>query len=575
MTSDRQPPMRIAARRGPAAGDAARWTHHRDIYRKTRSALLEREPAADDAVELAKSAFERACACAALEEIDELCEALAEHAAAGTAALVRARFRQGVVILRWADGRTRELPPGEAPLVPAIWLNAACAACIVRDVDAQRTLCSQGSSHREPLCEAFAALVRNDPAAAQLARSAQSALAADPPQHLIVDPKRSLQLPLARLIERLAGGDTGNWSADVKVALEAFDRFYAPEDLAHFAPGFLPLGILALCAIAHDRGVRLDFESEYLPPRLIEGGCSQRAFSVEYEVRAAHARSAAEIRWWLDLAGVPRQERSHRLVDRDDQMVARYEFGGSAAPKASAEFAMDPSGPALLDADELRLVSDAHARSVDADGPSDATQRAYLEDAIAALDELRSRLTQDDERERLDAVREQYANLLAGPSEAESQIDPRAGSLVWSQLIGASLAELLARLPEAPDGVAVLRPRDEDYENVFAPAAVAGARAAYTSLWNAGVSVQAPAQASCDEHIYVAPAGMLASDNELSRPFPGGYRTIADRLDPHRVWVCWRYVVPGDKSGINYDGLVWCDDHWAWFPKPYRVLKQG
>jgi hypothetical protein len=21
-----------------------------------------------------------------------------------------------------------------------------------------------------------------------------------------------------------------------------------------------------------------------------------------------------------------------------------------------------------------------------------------------------------------------------------------------------------------------------------------------------------------------------------------------------------------------YDGLVWCDDHWAFFPKPYRVL---
>ena len=25
-------------------------------------------------------------------------------------------------------------------------------------------------------------------------------------------------------------------------------------------------------------------------------------------------------------------------------------------------------------------------------------------------------------------------------------------------------------------------------------------------------------------------------------------------------------------SGLAFDGLVWCDDHWAWFPKPYRFL---
>ena len=552
-----------------------RWILHRDIYRKSRATLLERAPAASDAVELAKFAFERACACAALEDTEELCDALAELAAAGTAALVRERFAHGVVMLRWADGRTRELPSGNVPLVPLIWLNAACAACIVRDSDAQRTLCSEDNSGREPLFEAFAALVRKDPAASQWARSAQTALAGDPSQHFIVDPKRSLQLPLARLIERLAEGDTANWATDVKAALDTFDRFYEPEELAHVAPRFLPLGILALSAIAHDRGVPLDFESEYLPPRLVQGGGLQRAFSVEYELRDAHARSAAEIRWWLDLQGVPRRERSHRLFDRNDQMVARYEFGGAAAPKASAEFTMDPSGPALLDADDLRLVSDAHARSVDADGPADAAQRAHLEDAIAALDELRSRLAQGDERDRLDAVRDQYAKLLAGPDSVPQQIDPRAGSLAWAQLIGASLAELLELLPKVPDEVAGLRPRDDDYEKVFLPEAVASARAAYTSIWNSGVSVQAPQEASCHEHVYVAPAGMLASDNELSRPFPGGYRAIAGLLDPHRVWVCWRYVVPGEKSGINYDGLVWCDDHWAWFPKPYRMLKQS
>jgi hypothetical protein len=58
----------------------------------------------------------------------------------------------------------------------------------------------------------------------------------------------------------------------------------------------------------------------------------------------------------------------------------------------------------------------------------------------------------------------------------------------------------------------------------------------------------------------------------MSRPFPGGYRSVAGLLTPTRVWVAWRYRSPGSSTGLSYDGLVWCDDHWAFFPKPYRVL---
>ena len=42
-------------------------------------------------------------------------------------------------------------------------------------------------------------------------------------------------------------------------------------------------------------------------------------------------------------------------------------------------------------------------------------------------------------------------------------------------------------------------------------------------------------------------------------------------LLPGRIWAAWRYVTPGRTAGLSYDGLTWCDDHWAWFPKPYRL----
>lgn len=47
---------------------------------------------------------------------------------------------------------------------------------------------------------------------------------------------------------------------------------------------------------------------------------------------------------------------------------------------------------------------------------------------------------------------------------------------------------------------------------------------------------------------------------------------MANLLVPARVWATWQYHSTGNSAGISYDGLVWCDDHWAFFPKPYRVL---
>ena len=87
---------------------------------------------------------------------------------------------------------------------------------------------------------------------------------------------------------------------------------------------------------------------------------------------------------------------------------------------------------------------------------------------------------------------------------------------------------------------------------------------------NEQVEEQAPARAELDIHL--APAGLLAQVHPLSRPFPGGYRGIAALLDPHRVWAAWTVRAPGQRQGMAYDGLVWLDDHWAWLPKPYRVL---
>jgi hypothetical protein len=139
--------------------------------------------------------------------------------------------------------------------------------------------------------------------------------------------------------------------------------------------------------------------------------------------------------------------------------------------------------------------------------------------------------------------------------------------------LSVQLEPILQAIATDPTGAALreLRPRPEDYAKAFIWEMERPAQERYEKLWGAGIGFRRPVGRTQIE-IHLAPAGALIDDNAMSRPFPGGYRSVAPLLTPARVWAAWQYRSPGSPTGISYDGLVWCDDHWAFFPKPYRVL---
>ena len=125
---------------------------------------------------------------------------------------------------------------------------------------------------------------------------------------------------------------------------------------------------------------------------------------------------------------------------------------------------------------------------------------------------------------------------------------------------------------ESGEVIKSLQPGEDDYVKVFSEELIEAAKLQYTD-W----TKQYRQAISFDEgtriDAHMAPAGMLIEENALSYHFPNGYQSIAEKLNPQRVWVCWKIYQQGESAGNSMNGLVWVDDHWAWFPKPYKLLK--
>ena len=117
----------------------------------------------------------------------------------------------------------------------------------------------------------------------------------------------------------------------------------------------------------------------------------------------------------------------------------------------------------------------------------------------------------------------------------------------------------------------VLRPRSEDYSQVFVPEVVEKAQKGYEKLWAESPFPQAK-PGETEILVAIGKAAELLSPSGIGEVFPKGYRQIASYLLPERIWLTWKYVKPGESNGMTYDGLVWLEDHFAWFPKPWRIL---
>lgn len=116
-----------------------------------------------------------------------------------------------------------------------------------------------------------------------------------------------------------------------------------------------------------------------------------------------------------------------------------------------------------------------------------------------------------------------------------------------------------------------LQPQPEDYAQVFRPEAAPTARAFYEAMWAQPMEMTWNLRQT-ELRVAAAFAEDFAEWNARAEPYPGGYRDIAQHLQPGIIWLRWEMKEPGELYGLSADGLVQLGERLLWFPRPFAAL---
>ena len=117
-----------------------------------------------------------------------------------------------------------------------------------------------------------------------------------------------------------------------------------------------------------------------------------------------------------------------------------------------------------------------------------------------------------------------------------------------------------------------LRPSPADLSAIFVGEAVAKAASEYDKAWQSGKAVIDHAPDQTDLKLFSATIAELANGQGDAKEFPAGYKKAMALFKPGLTIYAWRFVRPGERVGMAYDGLVFVNGHFVWVPKAWRFV---
>jgi hypothetical protein len=117
-----------------------------------------------------------------------------------------------------------------------------------------------------------------------------------------------------------------------------------------------------------------------------------------------------------------------------------------------------------------------------------------------------------------------------------------------------------------------LRPHSGDFSAVFKPEVAKQVEEGYREPWDQGKIVIHAKPGETELLLGWVTTGDLQKQNEAAAAFPIGYAKAAPYFNEGLKIYRFKFVRPGEQLGFAWDGLIFVNGHWAFFPKPWRVI---
>jgi hypothetical protein len=156
------------------------------------------------------------------------------------------------------------------------WIAAASAAMVVRDGAALESLCrfnpeafeGDYDDYFDLYARALMALQRKDDGVGRLL---DEALRAAEAAKIYPELGKRVAAPCIRTAQAVLAGDVAAYNERLAEGLSSYRTVYQRPDFNHEAANLVPLRYLAVCALAHDRGLPCQVKSDYIPAWLVAG----------------------------------------------------------------------------------------------------------------------------------------------------------------------------------------------------------------------------------------------------------------------------------------------------------------
>jgi hypothetical protein len=118
-----------------------------------------------------------------------------------------------------------------------------------------------------------------------------------------------------------------------------------------------------------------------------------------------------------------------------------------------------------------------------------------------------------------------------------------------------------------------LRPTKEDYLAFYSETSTAErAEKFFEPLWSGGNAEIAAKEGQTELKLFSATPEEMRKDAGDSAEMPASLLALADDIKPNVTVYTFKFVKPGETSGMAYEGLVHVNGKWRLFPKPWRFM---